>query len=817
MSGRGKGGKGLGKGGAKRHRKKIEEYETKKENQPNIFNGVNITICSNSSLSAIDTNTLNDILKQNGGKFFNSYLNNITHLICSENDRDSLRIEKARKNGSFIITEDWILDCVDSNSKVDEKYYRPQFIVEMDNREGIYFDEISFGRKEKKEYEDYAEGEYEGEDYAEGEGEYDEDYEEEEQIIYEYEKKKAPKKKKEKSYEDYDDEYAEGEGDDDDEDYESEDDYAEGGDDVNSFEDKPYKQPSVSNSQTHIDELNWNPLGQRLSSFGSIKKHVSRYNPSNDYQFEDYEILRTDILQMTEFGANKNKYYCLELHKSKTTNNYRVFSHYGRTDDIMSKPNSGRKEIRSCSDLHDARYTYQTLYLEKTSKRKGYKLLELSSANVGSEKARINKEQKNKLCQSSSQSNLHPAVHDFISYIYEECSNAITNVVQCKISQHGIETPLGVLQLPTILKGEEVLDLLQKELLSGNPKEATLEDLSSKFYTLIPHRFGRSRSEAQKAIISTYAMYEDKKELLQLMKDIVSVIQNSNSSLSEIDLKYHSLNCNITPLTKNDFEFERIEKHVIGSQIKTKDIKVLRIFKISKESEVSRYKSSFSNDQLLFHGTRPSSVFGILGRGLLMPKHIEGLGVQRTDVGMLGFGLYYGNAACTSAFYAKPGTRQTRFIFLADVSLGNVYKTSKITKGITSPPFGYDSVQGTRKTLFNPSDFEDDEFVIYNKDQQKLSYVVEICREGIDNVVNEQSIIDSVSLSFSQPTPVPSFGFTKDESFGIGDSSIESEEVVNESSYKKPQKKKGFKENEKAKNEKARKNKSTKKNEEKQS
>ena len=87
----------------------------------------------------------------------------------------------------------------------------------------------------------------------------------------------------------------------------------------------------------------------------------------------------------------------------------------------------------------------------------------------------------------------------------------------------------------------------------------------------------RSREEAQKNIITTNSMLEDKKDLLQLMKDIVTVIQKTDSSspLSEIDLKYHSLNCNINPIDNKSFEFSKIEKYVLNSQVKTKDIKVL--------------------------------------------------------------------------------------------------------------------------------------------------------------------------------------------------------------------------------------------------
>ena len=33
------------------------------------------------------------------------------------------------------------------------------------------------------------------------------------------------------------------------------------------------------------------------------------------------------------------------------------------------------------------------------------------------------------------------------------------------------------------------------------------------------------------------------------------------------------------------------------------------------------------------------------------------MGVQRTDAGWLGNGIYFGDAACTSAFYTTPGRK----------------------------------------------------------------------------------------------------------------------------------------------------------------
>jgi len=103
-----------------------------------------------------------------------------------------------------------------------------------------------------------------------------------------------------------------------------------------------------------------------------------------------------------------------------------------------------------------------------------------------------------------------------------------------------------------------------------------------------------------------------------------------------------------------------------------------------------------------------------------MPKTVVTLGVSRTDAGWLGNGIYFGDAACTSTGYAGYGKRGTCFIAVADVALGNMKDYRKITYGLDNAPKGFDSCHGVRG-----SEFADDEFVIYNQNQQKLQYLVE--------------------------------------------------------------------------------------------
>ena len=109
-----------------------------------------------------------------------------------------------------------------------------------------------------------------------------------------------------------------------------------------------------------------------------------------------------------------------------------------------------------------------------------------------------------------------------------------------------------------------------------------------------------------------------------------------------------------------------------------------------------------------------------------MPKIVVSMGVNRTDAGWLGNGIYFGDASCTSAFYTTPGTtKKTRFMAIARVGLGKMKDFTKITYGIDGPPSGYDSCHGLRNKKGAPSQFEDDEYVIYRQNQQRLEYLVE--------------------------------------------------------------------------------------------
>ena len=105
---------------------------------------------------------------------------------------------------------------------------------------------------------------------------------------------------------------------------------------------------------------------------------------------EDFEIVKKAVLQVTDIKTNRNKYYAIELHRAQAggVTTFRVFTHYGRTDDLETNPEAGQKECRYFDNAAEADANYQSIYREKTSPRKGYREVALASSKIGSLKAR---------------------------------------------------------------------------------------------------------------------------------------------------------------------------------------------------------------------------------------------------------------------------------------------------------------------------------------------------------------------------------------------------------------------------------------------
>ncbi len=455
-------------------------------------------------------------------------------------------------------------------------------------------------------------------------------------------------------------------------------------------------------------------------------------------------IVKKAVLQVTDIKNNNNKYYAIELHSGKGPHPFCVFTHYGRTDDLDTNPNAGQKEVRFCPTQQSAEALYNSIYKQKTSPRKGYKELSLASSKIGSQAARgtssgdvdaktlklgdkkAKADKTNKPVKVASKKvTIDPPVQDLVQYLYSEATNALTKTVNAKITAQGIETPLGVLTLGQIDKGEQILDEIHELVKAKKKNHSEMVDKSGEFYTVIPHRLGRTRSAIEAAVIDSLGALAQKQDTLQLMRDMLEVTDSKHGGKNvlfedDVQSRYEALGCEIKALSSSDGDYKKIADHVIKSQIKHKNIKVKRVFTLKRPGEWKDFKTKIGNEKLLFHGSNIKNWVGILTRGILLPKIVVSLGVDRTDEGWLGSGIYFGDASCTAAFYTAPGKLKTRFMAVARVALGKQKKFTKITYGLKAPPKGFDSCHGVRGT-----EFDDDEYVIYDGNQQRLEYLVE--------------------------------------------------------------------------------------------
>lgn len=451
---------------------------------------------------------------------------------------------------------------------------------------------------------------------------------------------------------------------------------------------------------------------------------------------DDFDIVKKAVLQKTDFGENNNKYYGIELHKDKAGKKFRVYTHYGRTDDLEKNPNSGAKECRFAESLAEADEIYSDIFRQKTSKTKGYKELNLASSKIGSAKARgtssgevdsktLQKLEANKKGKPKTpavkQPDLHPNLNRLIKYIFSEATHKLTTTVSATITANGIETPLGVLTIGQVEKGEAILTQIYNLLQQKKSKAQDYQKLSGEFYTVIPHRIGRTRDQISASVICTLASFKQKQDTCQLMKDMLQVNGDGGNVLfdKETHSQYQSLKCDLVAYERGDKIYKEMEKYVLDSQI-SRGIKIKNVFGVKRPNEWSEFTNNISNHRLLFHGSAVSNWVGLLSRGILMPKVVVKMGVHRTDAGWLGNGIYFGDAACTSANYAASGDLGTSFLSINRVALGKIKKYEEITYGLNSPPSGFHSCHGVRGT-----EFDDDEFVIYDGKQQKMEYLIE--------------------------------------------------------------------------------------------
>ncbi|XP_030842786.1 protein mono-ADP-ribosyltransferase PARP4 [Strongylocentrotus purpuratus] len=421
---------------------------------------------------------------------------------------------------------------------------------------------------------------------------------------------------------------------------------------------------------------------------------------------------------------------------------FKVVTHLTSTGTATDEE-SGDRECHYASTAEEALQIYDDLYKQHTSSGDGRaSMAPVSSVNnsrwIGSEALR-----KTLLYREtySPTQGLSPEVAKLVDNVWKEAMG--------KLKEH-LAVPVASILPGQVAKAEAVLyqmwNILQKRKSKHQGDEydeydeyddeisdAEIETLQEEFYALIPHH------DYMQSPIRLLSKVATKLDLCQMIRDAVYISEETGwQKRPTPEAKYRALRCYIQHLPLDHPEYEKIKRLVQSTMSNEMKVNTFRIYAVSRPPDEEGYLHDIGNDTLLFHATKPNNVLGILSRGLLMPKVVvEMFNGQRRDEGLLGPGLYFGDRTSTCIQYTKNGYfSQTRMMLVIRVALGSTQDYYEFNTKMQQAPEGFESTHGVRASENKPSEFKEDEFVVYSTKQQCIRYLVEFSIDGDDDVVD---------------------------------------------------------------------------------
>ncbi|TFK29997.1 PARP-domain-containing protein [Coprinopsis marcescibilis] len=402
-------------------------------------------------------------------------------------------------------------------------------------------------------------------------------------------------------------------------------------------------------------------------------------------------------LNQTDIGRNNNKfYYCQLLERDSSPVSYAVFCRWGRVGDRGQS-----KMYAEGASLGSAMATFDKQMKAKTGKcwndraqalggGKKYAYLErnyddddddeeedIAEASVG------NKVQEPP--KAPPKPTIAPQLVKLMELIF---NNSFMQQSMLSMSYDSNKLPLGKLSKDTILRGFNLLkqigevigdpvNALQNFSEYGNSQGQILSQLSSRYYTVIPHNFGRNVPP----VINTQDRLKDEAQLVENLIDMKISTEIMSASAKDhdvhpVDKQFTSLNlAEALPLNKSSNEFKLLEAYVKKTHGHTHSsrLEVEEIFRVKREEDEVRWDANgwgqwkSNNRKLLWHGSRTTNFSGILSQGLrIAPPEAPVSGY------MFDKGIYLADIVSKSANYCCPHiSANTGLLLLCEAQLGD--------------------------------------------------------------------------------------------------------------------------------------------------
>ncbi|TFK09944.1 protein FAM98A [Platysternon megacephalum] len=366
------------------------------------------------------------------------------------------------------------------------------------------------------------------------------------------------------------------------------------------------------------------PLEVSESSVGPNMESIRFYTENDQdipYFPQDFEVAKYDALEKISTEKGK-QVVVIELQCSQESCEFpfRISAHFSMSEGFKSK-----KQFIATKTSEEVRENYE-IYVEDL---KNQDFLLRETFPPGADYLASMKLQELLLEEAINSSTLSQEISAFVELIWAEALGHL---------DHLLLEPVNNISLNDVSKGEGILLQIKNAMNEGTAAKA-LKAMMMEFYRIIRHKSGIDYNITKKLLSS-------KQDLCQLIRDMLNVCETSMSSPNPPSLaKYRALRCKIQAINPNSEEFLNVKQQVLKNNHSDCPVKVLQIYRVGRISETAEFLSYLGNVQSLFHASFMRNFVGILSRGLLLPKIVvEDHGMERTDIGNLGSGIYFNYA-----------------------------------------------------------------------------------------------------------------------------------------------------------------------------
>ncbi|KAG2470506.1 PARP3 polymerase, partial [Polypterus senegalus] len=247
-----------------------------------------------------------------------------------------------------------------------------------------------------------------------------------------------------------------------------------------------------------------------------------------------------------------------------------------------------------------------------------------------------------------------------------------------------------------LVKGLEALEELEKAHKKKSSK-AKLRTLSFHFYTIISRKIGYKRL----SVISPRDIIQVKKKILMVLADIQqaeNIQAEAELEVEEIphpiDQDYKLLKCSLKRLDEKSENYQIIKTYL--SATGSPSLELLSVWEVDRHKEDERFKThdGIENRRLLWHGTKMASIAAILKSGLRIMPH---------SGGRVGKGIYFASEYSKSESFVWRTSNRIGIMFLNEVALGKEYTITTDDSTLVRAPNGYDCVVARGRTEPNAS------------------------------------------------------------------------------------------------------------------